>query len=120
PHLKQWVAAHSRGDGGDALRGLVDLLRERGYLSHALATPGNDEEPRWAVELAGYELQPSAAGHSLARIDQLFERLLEREQNVQSPSESFVAAVGDDEQFAVAVALIAGELGFPSRVVIGA
>src|SRR5690606_13282632 len=32
----------------------------------------------------------------------------------------FVAAVGDDEQFSVAVALIAQELGFPARIVYGA
>lgn len=120
PHLRQWVAEHSRGEGGAALLGLVELLRERGYLSHSLAAPDGAEAPGWAADLAGYTFQPSPAGHSLARIDQIFERLIERERNAQGSGESLVAAVGDDEQFAVASALIAGELGFPSRVVVGA
>ena len=71
--------------------------------------------------LSDYTFQPSASGHSLARIDTLFERLLERETDPRAAaSGNFVAAIGDDEQFAVAVALIAGELGFPARVVLGA
>src|SRR5690606_18291728 len=47
--------------------------------------------------------------------------LLERESDPRAAaSDNFVAAVGDDEQFAVAAALIADELGFPARVVVGA
>ena len=65
--------------------------------------------------------QPSAAGHSLVRIDSLFERLLEREADPRAAaSGNYVAAVGDDEQFAVATALMAEHLGFPARVVFGA
>ena len=71
--------------------------------------------------LPDYTFQPSASGHSLARIDAMFARLLERETDPRAAaSENYVAAVGDDEQFAVAVALIARELGFPARVVVGA
>ena len=33
---RTWVQQHVSGSGGAALAGLVDLLRERGYLSHAL------------------------------------------------------------------------------------
>lgn len=77
--------------------------------------------PQWAQDMAGYTFQPSASGHSLARIGALFSRLLERETDPRAEeSGNYVAAVGDDEQFAVAVALIAGELGFPARVVLGA
>ena len=66
-------------------------------------------------------LRRSAAGHSYDRIDRLFTELNERESEVaDSPGASLVAAVGDDEQFAAAVALIAADLGFPSRVVLGA
>src|SRR3546814_9538657 len=73
------------------------------------------------TSLAGYSFQPSAAGHSLARIDTMFSRLLERESDPRAAaSDNYVAAVGDDEQFAVATALIARELGFPARVVVGA
>jgi hypothetical protein len=51
----------------------------------------------------------------------MFEKLLEREGDPRAiASDNFVAAIGDDEQFAVATALIARELGFPSRVVLGA
>ncbi len=119
-NLKRWVEDHATGSDGAALAELVALLRERGFLSHALSV---DEEapPSWLAALPDYSFQPSAAGHSLARVDQLFERLLERESDPRAEaSGNYVAAVGDDEQFAVAVALIAQELGFPARVVLGA
>ena len=117
--LRTWVDEHASGSGGAALAGLVMLVRERGYLSHALEV--GDETPLWMQSLPDYTFQPSASGHSLARIDAMFARLLERETDPRAAaSENFVAAVGDDEQFATAVALIARELGFPSRVVVGA
>jgi len=47
---------------------------------------------------------PSRSGHSLDRLDELF---------------TARPMVGDAEQFAVAGALLARELGFPSRVVLG-
>jgi hypothetical protein len=98
---------------------LVSLLRDRGYLSHGLSE--GEESAAWMATLPDYAFQPSASGHSLARVDALFERLLDREADPRAEaSGNYVAAVGDDEQFAVAVALIAGELGFPARVVVGA
>ncbi|GAA3633497.1 transglutaminase-like domain-containing protein [Microbacterium awajiense] len=115
--LRQWVQTHASGTDGAALAGLVTLLRERGYLSHGLT----ESDTVWTEALPGYRFQPAVAGHSLARIDQMFTRLLERENDPRAVAgDNFVAAVGDDEQFAVAVALIAQELGFPSRVVVGA
>ncbi len=47
---------------------------------------------------------PSRSGHSLDRLDELFSAPL---------------MIGDAEQFAAAGALLARELGFPSRVVVG-
>lgn len=47
---------------------------------------------------------PSRSGHSLDRLDELF---------------TARPMIGDAEQFAAAAALIARELGFPSRVVLG-
>ncbi|TQJ29760.1 transglutaminase domain-containing protein [Microbacterium sp. SLBN-146] len=118
--VERWVAEHAEGTDGAALAGLVTLLRDRGYLSHGLRTDA-EEDPAWTQELSDYEFQPSVSGHSLARMDALFSRLLERENDPRADSSgNYVAAVGDDEQFAVAVALIAQELGFPSRVVVGA
>lgn len=117
--LRTWVDEHVSGSGGGALAGLVALLRDRGYLSHGLSD--QDGTAEWLSDLADYSFQPSASGHSLARIDALFGRLLERETDPRAQqSGNYVAAVGDDEQFAVAVALVARELGFPSRVVLGA
>ncbi|MDU0344788.1 transglutaminase domain-containing protein [Microbacterium sp. KSW2-29] len=119
-NLKRWVEEHATGSDGAALQALVQLLRERGYLSHSLASAGT-AAPAWAADLPGYQLQPSASGHSLARIDRMFERLLDREDDPRAEATgNYVAAVGDDEQFAVATALIARELGFPARVVVGA
>ena len=117
--LQRWVAEHVEGSGGAALAGLVQLLRERGYVSHALSI-GPATPPAWVSELPGYSFEPSASGHSLARIDVMFRALLEREAEVENADLPLVAAVGDDEQFAVAVALVARELGFPARVVLGA
>ena len=117
--LRTWMEEHVTGTGGAALTGLVALLRERGYLSHGLE-PG-DETAVWIESLPDYTFKPSASGHSLARIDAMFSRLLERETDPRAAaSGNYVAAIGDDEQFAVAVALIARELGFPARVVLGA
>lgn len=117
--LQRWVAEHTEGNGGAALAGLVDLLRERGYLSHAVSIDP-ESPPAWMSEIPGYSFESSASGHSLARIDAMFRALLDREAEVGDAALPLVAAVGDDEQFSVAVALIAGELGFPARVVVGA
>ncbi len=115
--LTAWVDRHSAGSGGEALSGLVALLRERGYLSHGLEA---EADAVWVRSLPGYSFQPSASGHSLARIQTMFTRLLEREADPRAAATGvYVAAIGDDEQFAVAVALVARELGFPSRVVVG-
>ncbi len=114
--LRAWMQAHITGTGGPALEGLVALLRDRGYLSHALT----DSQTAWMPGSGVDTFVPSAAGHSLARIDQLFTALLEREKDPRSAaSGNYVAAIGDDEQFAVAVSLMARELGFPARVVVG-
>jgi hypothetical protein len=117
--LQRWVAEHVEGSGGAALADLVDLLRARGYLSHAVSIDP-EAPPTWLSEIPGYAFEPSASGHSLARIDDLFRSLLDREAEVGDADLPLVAAVGDDEQFSVAVALIARELGFPARVVVGA
>lgn len=117
--LRTWLDEHAVGSGGPALESAVALLRERGYLSHGLAE--GEQEPAWVAALPDYAFQPSASGHSLARVDTMFARLLERETDLAAvASGNYVAAIGDDEQFAVAVALMARELGFPSRVVLGA
>ncbi|WP_100809894.1 DUF3488 and transglutaminase-like domain-containing protein [Microbacterium sp. BR1] len=117
--LRRWVDEHVEGQGGAALAGLVDLLRGRGYLSHAVSVD-LEAPPTWLSEMPGYVFESSASGHSLARIDSLFRALLDREAEVGGAELPLVAAIGDDEQFSVAVALMARELGFPARVVVGA
>lgn len=119
--LVEWVKQQGVGTDGAALAELLARLRERGYLSHALAVADGDP-PQWVTDLGEYAFRPSASGHSLARVDALFRALLERAAQVQADGGrgSLVAAVGDDEQFAVAGALIAEQLGFPARVVLGA
>jgi hypothetical protein len=115
--LREWVATHVEGTGGAALESLIALLRERGYLSHAVSIDPA-APPAWMSDLEGYVFHPSASGHSLARIDAMFRALLQREADADGGT--LVAAIGDDEQFAVAAALIARELGFAARVVVGA
>lgn len=118
--LLRWLRNQDQPGDGAGLAELANRLRARGYLSHALTATG--ETPKWITSLGtGYTFRPSTAGHSLARIDQLFTALNTRAEVVaeQGGNGSLVAAVGDDEQFAVAIALIADQLGFPTRVVVG-
>ncbi|TFD48403.1 hypothetical protein E3T46_15280 [Cryobacterium sp. Hh11] len=115
--LADWVTAQEVSSDGAGLAELVSRLRERGYLSHALTTPTAQS---WTADLGDYQFSPSLSGHSVARIDALFTALLEKQNNTTSTENSqLVAAVGDDEQFAVATALLAQHLGFESRVVLG-
>ncbi|WP_143340703.1 transglutaminase domain-containing protein [Demequina sp. NBRC 110057] len=118
--LRDWVAQQEVSRDGDGLVTLVERLRARGYLSHALEDA--EGSARWEQDLNGYAFVSAAAGHSYDRIDRLFTELNERAADVgEGASDAqLVAAVGDDEQFATAVALIASTLGYPSRVVIGA
>jgi hypothetical protein len=131
--LVAWVQAQDVSADGAGLAELITRLRERGYLSHALDAPATDASAThvaatdvaatgagWASDLANYEFAPSLAGHSVDRIDSLFRSLLDKQSSTASvDSAQLVAAVGDDEQFAVASALIAAHLGFPARVVLG-
>ncbi len=118
--LRDWVANQEVSSDGAGLAELVTRLRERGYLSHSLEQPDGDAV--WATDLESYTFVSSAAGHSRDRIDRLFTALNAREAEVGSDADNaeLVAAAGDDEQFATAVALIASEMGFSSRVVLGA
>src|SRR5690606_24763849 len=101
----------------------IDRLRSRGYLSHALL---DDEAAAGWIgvlkESEGYAFAPSYAGHSTARIEELFTSLVEQERRAGSDAapELLVSAVGDGEQVATAAALLAEHWGLESRVVIGA
>ncbi len=103
------------------LSDLIAKLRARGYLSHSLEEPVAETGlSNWVAELSGYNFEPSLSGHSTSRASELFLQLNAREKATNSAEDSkLVAAIGDDEQFATAAALIASELGFPSRVVLG-
>lgn len=118
--VAEWIAAQDAPAGGEGLALLIDRLRARGYLSHALAID-EASPPQWRAELGGSPFEPSRAGHSTDRIDTLFTALLQRQNEVGGDDDAaLVAAVGDDEQFAVAAAMIADQLGFTTRIVLGA
>jgi transglutaminase superfamily protein/transglutaminase TgpA-like protein len=85
PLLDDWAPASD--SPGRRLRGMIEGLKEMGYVSHG--TEGED----W-----------SRSGHSLDRIIELAD---------EEPM------LGDGEQYAVAAALMAREIGFPARVVVG-
>lgn len=117
--LVDWVRAQGVGADAASLKTLIDRLRARGYLSHSLVEPVG-EDASWVTDLGDYSFEPSLAGHSLSRISALFSALNEKQNDTTSRQDvDLVAAVGDDEQFAVAAALLAQYLGFPSRVVLG-
>jgi DNA-binding transcriptional regulator YdaS (Cro superfamily) len=110
------------GTSGAGFKELVDRLRARGYLSHSLQSPvAPAGEQTWKSLLAGYSaFEPSLAGHSVGRLAKMFDALNQRQTNTGSTDNAdLVAAVGDDEQFAAAVALMASDLGYLSRVVVG-
>lgn len=120
PALTTWLDLQAQPRTAAGFLDLVERLRTRGYLSHA-AVDGADAAG-WIGRLgAGYAFLPSYSGHSTARIEALFTQLADQ-QRLAGPEASdaaLVAGVGDDEQFAVAVALIARSLGYESRVVLG-
>lgn len=88
--LREWLDAVAPVDAAPGVR-LQDAIAA--LLRDGYLSHGiADDEP------------PSRSGHSLERLDELF---------TQRPM------IGDAEQYAAAAALIARELGFPSRVVLG-
>lgn len=122
PQLAEWVEKQAVPRTGSGLAELIERLRDRGYLSHSVTDDeGNDD---WIADLAArseYTFVSSRSGHSTARIERLFTELNEQQRRAGEDAgpEALVAGVGDDEQFAVAAALLARYLGFDSRVVVG-
>ncbi|WP_395640390.1 transglutaminaseTgpA domain-containing protein [Pseudolysinimonas sp.] len=80
-------------DPGERLVAMLDALRSDGYISHGLGR-----------EVEGGEEPPSRSGHGADRIAELV---------------TASRMIGDAEQYAVAAALMARQLGFPARVVFG-
>jgi len=122
PELAAWVERQGVPRTGGGLVELVGMLRERGYLSHSV-TDGEGSSD-WIADLsarAPYTFLSSRAGHSAARVEELFAELNAQQQRAgdDAAADALVAAVGDDEQFAAASALLARYLGFESRVVLG-
>ncbi|WP_394554656.1 transglutaminase domain-containing protein [Agromyces sp. MMS24-JH15] len=122
PSLTAWLELQEVPRTGAGYLDLVDRLRARGYLSHSVLA--DDASANWIAALGaqgGYSFEPSYAGHSRARIEELFAELVDQQRlaGADPPDAALVAAVGDDEQFAVAAALLARALGFDSRVVLG-
>lgn len=117
--LQDWIVLQRVPRSGSGLATLIERLTARGYLSHSI-TVDPTSPPEWMLDLPGYQFEPSRAGHSTARIDQLFTALRDRQRELGPVSDAeLVAAVGDDEQFAVAALLLADQLGFNARVVVG-
>ncbi len=119
PSLAAWVDLQQTGRTGGDLLELVTRLAARGYLSHSAAS--TTESSAWEAALPGYTFEPARAGHSASRIDMMFSNLYDQQLRAgeSATDAQLVAAVGDDEQFATAAALLARYLGFDSRVATG-
>lgn len=120
--LTKWVDLQGVSGDGNGLETLIKRLRARGYLSHSLTAPAAESgNSAWTTALPGYSFKPSLAGHSTGRVGDLFQQLIDKQQTAsdQTNDALLVAAVGDDEQFAAAAALLANYLGYNSRVVVG-
>ncbi len=121
PEVREWIAAQQAGTGSAGLRVMLERLRARGFLSHSSMAETSGLAHPWVADSPARTFAPSRPGHSSDRIADLFRALLDREGEVASRDDaSLVAAVGDDEQFAVAAMMIADQLGFISRIVVGA
>jgi hypothetical protein len=122
PQLTSWVDELEVPRSGAGLLEAVEELLAHGYVSHSRfddAVASN-----WISRLqslADYQFEASLAGHSTGRIEDLFTALNDqaRKVGVDADDELLVAGIGDDEQFAAAVALVARYLGLDSRVVLG-
>jgi len=121
--LVDWVKAQNdiTATDGEQVAQLIERLRARGYLSHAIGTSTDEDNTEWVAGLgADYVFKQSLAGHSADRIGALFQSLLDKQNSTTDTEDiQLVSAVGDDEQFAVAAALLASYLGYESRVVLG-
>lgn len=122
PAMQEWVDLQSVPRTGAGLLTLVDRLRDRGALSHARVEDA--AAAAWVAALSAqtdYVFESSPAGHSTSRIEQLFASLTRQQLLAGENADPalLVAGVGDEEQFATAVALLARSLGFDSRVVVG-
>jgi len=131
PELMRWIDLQAPTADGQGLLDLIEALRARGYASHGVLAD-QSEASAWFQDLSGrapgYEFQASRSGHSVSRVEELFQQLVDRQNQAGAPRGSidladdqspYVAAIGDDEQFAVAGALIAWAEGFDARVVLG-
>ncbi|TPW76756.1 transglutaminase domain-containing protein [Schumannella sp. 10F1B-5-1] len=123
PQLTTWLKAQKQPRSAAGYLELVNRLRVRGYLTHALDDDAAAE--KWIAALSeqgSYSFQPAYAGHSASRVEALFKQLVDQQDSVGETADSrlLVAALGDDEQFATAAALLARALGYESRVVVGA
>lgn len=123
PALAEWATMQEQPRTGAGYLEVIDRLRARGYLSHALLE--DEQAAGWISSLksaGGYSFAPTYAGHSASRIEELFTSLVDQERRAGEDADPkmLVAAVGDDEQFAVAAALLAELWGLESRVVLGA
>jgi hypothetical protein len=122
PALAAWVKLQGLGRTVGDLAELVDRLHARGFLSHAALDSSANSAWTAALQAQGdYTFQASRSGHSLSREEELFTSLTDQERRVGpgATPDMLVAAVGDDEQFATAAALLSRYLGFESRVVVG-
>jgi len=121
PSLVAWVKAQPDLQvDGEGLATLIERLRARGYLSHAIGAADDDKNTAWTTALGDYTFKQSLSGHSADRIGTLFQSLLDKQNSTTDTDDvQLVAAVGDDEQFAVAAALLAKYFGYTSRIVLG-
>jgi hypothetical protein len=122
PQLAGWIKAQGVPHSAAGFEKLVSLLRQRGYLSHSLEQDASSAV--WIASLkrtAQYHFESTYSGHSTQRIEALFSQLLNQQNQVGATADSarLVAGIGDDEQFAVAAALLARVEGYDSRVVVG-
>ncbi len=120
--IAKWIADQEQPRTGAGLVELISRMRQRGYLSHSLAATPPKGDWSWVRSMPNYQFEPSRGGHSLDRITRIFERFNERADGVgkDAAPELLVSAPGDDEQFAVAAAIVADSFGFNTRVVVGA
>jgi hypothetical protein len=125
PNLNAWLTKENAIAPGNSLRDVKKLTEELvyySYLSRSLDDPRVSDDLKTWLPSSDYTFVASMGGENMERIDSMFNSMLKDIPgcNRQDSTSACGVVAGDEQQFAVATALIADAKGFDTRVVVGA
>ncbi|MDR1447822.1 MAG: hypothetical protein LBI63_02530 [Candidatus Ancillula sp.] len=135
PNLMQWLNKMNSVVPGNTVadvKKLSDELAYYSYLSRSLDDPRKSAETARSTKTErisktwlpspDYQFAASTSGSSYARVDEMFENLLKYNPECKRTDTTSACGVlvGDEQQFASAIALLSDAKGFDTRMVVGA